>query len=449
MKNFISGILLLIMSALVPVQAQKSVDLSKQLDQLLTAYEKVYGFSGTIKVVLKEKEVFEKSYGLANRSFDIPNTPATRNSINSISKTFTAVAALVLVKEGKLDLKAPVSKYLPNLQAPWKDKVTIHHLLVHSSGLPRESGLQPHQSLSLDEQVKLVEKQQLLFKPGAKYGYSNSGIILLGNVLEKAAGQDFADLIEQKVLQPLQLQNTGMYRGRNVVKKLAVPYQLGSRGLESQQRSKSYGENAGGGLYSTVGDLYKYVKALETNQLLPENLRSLLFKKHMQSGKNDFEGYAWSIKYFGPEKIHFAAGSGYGTKSVMIRMPASKDFVGIVSNWGNTPILNILRDVYLTMKGQKVDLPSSNQLASPKKYAAQIGKYEFDEAEIKQHLQSTEYLVPLQIFDDKLFFGNELLAQKANNKLGLTYTDEIMISFEKDKMILVINGNRLVGVKKN
>ena len=421
-------------------------EIPAKLNDLMAAYEDTYGFSGTVKVVQDDHPLFERSYGLANRSFGIKNTPTTRNSINSISKTFTAFAVLLLVEEGKIDLQASIGGYLPYLTAAWKDQVTVHQLLTHSSGLPRESGVQPHDELSLKQQAtQLVDKQDLLFTPGSQYGYSNSGLILLGALLEQVSGQSYGRFITQRVLVPMGLQNTGYYEGRNVVNNQATPYRMSSSGLEFAQRSKHYGGNAGGGLYSTASDLYQYVRAIESHELLSEETTALLFTPHIKSGETDAEGYAWSIKQFGDETLYFAAGSGYGTKSVMVRAPQSKDFIAITSNWGNTPILKMLADIYLTLKGQEVAPPDANRLAKPSSFAEQLGTYRFDAEQTQIHLGMDTATIKLHAHENKLFMNDELMANKGEGVIGLTYTDELTIHFDGAKMVIRINGNELVG----
>ncbi|SHM45004.1 CubicO group peptidase, beta-lactamase class C family [Cyclobacterium lianum] len=418
--------------------------LNAKFDRLAASYQKVYGFSGTILFVSDNQKTFEKSYGLANRSFNQRNHPTTRFSINSVSKIFTTVAVLQLAEENKIGLQVPISQYLNELEADWADRVTVHHLLSHTSGLPRESGVQPEDELTFTEQLGLVGKQYLLFDPGERYEYSNSGIILLGALIEQVSGMDYGAYIDARIIRPLHLDNTGYYRSRNVVERQAVPYRLSANGLEFTQRSKHFGDNAGGGLYSNPSDLFSFVKGLEAQQLLSEKYTELMFRPQIKSGESDEEGYGWSIKYFGEEQIYFAAGSGYGTKSVIIRMPESGDFIGITSNWGNTPILQLLRDLYLTARGQPVSLPSDDGLADPGAYSDRMGQYTFVRGELKKHLGMDREEIRLHEFEGRLFLDDELLAA-GEGYLRLTYTDELKIFFKNQQMIIEINGNTLIG----
>ncbi|GAB4198579.1 MAG: hypothetical protein Tsb002_33610 [Wenzhouxiangellaceae bacterium] len=421
------------------------VELRERLARLIDGYHQVHGFAGTVLVMHQEQTVLDHSVGLAERSFGIAHSANTRHSLNSISKTFTATAVLRLAERKALDLHAPISRYLPDLKSPWAAQVTAHHLLSHTSGLPREAGLESHQSLSLEQQLPYVAALDIAFKPGTEYGYSNAGYILLGLLLERVTGADYAAIIEREILTPLQLKETGVYRGRNVVERQATPYRLTPDGVVAAQRTKTLGESGGGGLYSTAGDLYRYVRALEDDSLLGAEPRQLLFKGHIQSAGEDYEAYAWSIKRFGEQTLRFAAGSGYGAKSVMIRNPDQGLFVAILSNWGNTPILQILRDVFLSLNGETVAPPTHQSLARPADYQTYMGRYAFDPDELRQSLQIEDSVIRVHEFDGKLFMNEELLAQGENGELKLTYTDELLIRFEQKRMIITINGRQLIG----
>lgn len=440
-KSFLIVIIVFLPQILVAQEGR----IVQQLDSIIEAYHEVYGFSGTVKVVLDDNEIWENSCGFANRSFEIPNTPATRNSINSISKTFTAALILKMVEKGQLKLNEPISTYLPTLSADWVDSVTIHHLLTHSSGLPREAGMMASDDLNFHQQTRLVDELDLMFSPGERYQYSNAGIILLGAILEVMSGKEYALLMNEEILQPLGLSDTGVYVGNTVVKNQAVPYKLGPYGIEEAQRTKIIGESAGGGLYSTLNDLYHFTVSLENQEILSAESQNLLFKKHMVLSEGEAEGYAWSLKQFGPDQVRMAAGSGYGTKSVIIREPESGLFIGILSNWGNAPILDILRDIYLTVKGQVIDPPTAKNLADPSNYSSHLGTYVFDPVKVSTYLQKENNRIVVRDIDDKLFMDDELLSQKENGALGLTYTNEVRIYFEDKRMIIEINNNRLIG----
>ncbi|WP_417657190.1 serine hydrolase domain-containing protein [Pseudidiomarina aestuarii] len=422
----------------------------EQIEELARAYQSVYGFSGSIKVVKGGLPIVESSYGLADRSFNIDNAIDYRFSINSISKTFTATAVMQLVELGEINLNQSVGSYLPELNADWKDEVTVHHLLTHSSGLPRESGIQWYDELTLEQQVvNLINKQTLLFAPGTRYEYSNSGITLLGRIIETVSGQSFSNYINNQIIKPLELTNTGVYEGRKLVKKQAVPYRITTNGVASAQRAKHLGQNAGGGMYSTVNDLYQFVVALENNRLFSAETTQLMFKPQIQIDGGDAASYGWTLKPFGDKTLVFASGSGYGTKSVMVRESTSGDFIAVTSNWGNTPILQLMAGLFLIINDLDYDLPDQKALAQPNDYVEFLGTYRFDPSLLKKHLMTDSDSMTLQEIDGLLFLNDELLADKQNGFLGLTYTDEVMIKVDTKSMTININGNQVIGKRQD
>ncbi|ASG65581.1 hypothetical protein CEW91_05275 [Idiomarina piscisalsi] len=424
----------------------KTEDYQQRLDSLASAYQAVYGFSGTVKIVKAGQPLIEKSYGLADRSFNIENSVNHRFSINSISKAFTAVAVMQLVEGNKIRLDQSIDNYLPELDTEWKDKVTVHHLLTHTSGLPRESGVQWYDELSLEQQVKqLINQQTLLFSPGERYEYSNSGITLLGRIIENVSGEPFSAYMNNHIIDPLGLANTGVYVGQRVVARQAVPYRMTTNGVAMAQRTKHLGQNAGGGMYSTVSDLYSFVTSLEKNQLLSEKTRQLMFKPQVEMGGGDFSSYGWTLKPFGEQILWFASGSGYGTKSVLVRAPESDDFIAVTSNWGNTPILKLMAGLFLIINDMDYDIPDEGMLAKPSRYEAFLGTYVFDAGQLNKHLMTDTNSMTLQEVDGRLFLNDELLAQKDNGILGLTYTNEVQIEVNQEHMVIIVNDNWLVG----
>jgi CubicO group peptidase (beta-lactamase class C family) len=417
-------------------------NLEANINKVLLACEEVHGFSGVVKINWSDSIQLEAYQGLANRSFNIPVQRDTRFSINSISKTFTATLVLQLVEQGKLKLDQPIGSFLP-LQAAWKDSITIHQLLSHSSGLPREAGLQWYDEKTFEEQLLLVDQLQLQFPPGSQYGYSNAGYILLGALAEAVTGESYRDLIQKYIIDVLSLKNTGVYQGKKPVENQAVPYRMSGNGIETAWRTKHLGENAGGGLYSNPADLYVFVSALQEEKLLSEPFQNQLFTSHVKSGKNEAEGYAWSIKNLGGQEYYMATGSGYGTKSVILFAPETGNFIGINSNWGNLPVLNLLRDLFLTLEGGNPTLPDTRSLASPRDYEENLGTYQFENGILSTQLGMVGNTIVLQAIEDRLFLQDEILVKKAENKLGLSYTDEVLIWFERDRMHIQINENHL------
>jgi CubicO group peptidase (beta-lactamase class C family) len=418
------------------------------LSDVVRAYEQVHGFSGAVRVAIGDRILLDTALGYADRSFGIPNTRNTRFSINSISKTFVALAFVLLEKEGLLDTDDPVNHYIPELAADWSPKIRLHHLLSHTSGLPREFGIPADEVLTLEEQWPLIGQLDLMFASGERYSYSNAGYALLGLVLERVTGQDFGQVIQERILEPLALDHTGVYQGRSVVRDQAVPYRITGRGLEFAPRSKHYGENPGGGMYSTVDDLHRYVRALHRDDFPGADVRRDLFSIRSATSPGEWEAFTWSLKAYRDDTLRLAAGSGYGTKSAIVYSPGRDMFIGITSNFGNVPVLDLLRDLLFAADSVAFDLPDAANLARPEDHRDMLGRYCFDGEALRQLIGIEAPCVTLHEVDGRLFLEDELLSDMGQGRLGLSYTRELWILPVEGKMIISLNGTEITGKRE-
>ncbi len=171
-----------------------------KLDQTVQAYADAGGFMGSVLVARGDQVLLNKGYGSANLEWGIPNSPATRFRIGSLTKQFTAAAILLLEERGKLNINDPVKKYLPDVPPAW-DKITIFHLLTHTSGIPNFSTGFPDYAASepfATTPEKLVARfrdKPLEFVPGEGWNYTNSGYEVLGYLMEKVSGQTYAGFL--------------------------------------------------------------------------------------------------------------------------------------------------------------------------------------------------------------------------------------------------------------
>ena len=171
-------------------------ELASRIEEYMAARVNRDHFSGSILIARDGKVLFSRGYGMANLELDVPNTPQTKFRLGSITKQFTAMAILILQERGKLNVQDKVKKYLPDAPKAW-DEITIHHLLTHTSGIPNYTAL-PDFLKTLPDRVTLKEliarfkDKPLDFKPGEKFRYSNSGYVVLGQIIETASGQNYA-----------------------------------------------------------------------------------------------------------------------------------------------------------------------------------------------------------------------------------------------------------------
>jgi CubicO group peptidase (beta-lactamase class C family) len=182
-------------------------------------------FMGSILIVRQGQVLADRSFGLANIEWQIPDAASTRFRIGSLTKQFTAASILLLAERGKLRLEDPVSKYLDNPPAAWNG-ITLLHLLTHTSGIVNITDL-PREQAALTrggtpaEIVERFRNQPLLFLPGTQARYSSSGYVLLGIVVEKASGEPYATFLQKKIFGPLGMRDTGIDIDAAVVQKRA------------------------------------------------------------------------------------------------------------------------------------------------------------------------------------------------------------------------------------
>ena len=238
-------------------------------------------FMGSILIVRDGQVVAAQSLGSANLEWHIPNAAATRFHIGSITKQFTAASILLLVDQGKLRLDDPISKYLDDPPEAWK-KITLLHLLTHTSGIVSITDLAPEQAAltrggTSAEIVERFRNQPLLFPPGTQARYSNSGYILLGMVIEKVSGEPYATFLQRHILSPLGMRDTGVDNGVDVVENLASGYRLQAGTLVHADFVDMRIPFAAGDMYSTSNDLARWEEGLYGGKLLrPDSLRRMI-----------------------------------------------------------------------------------------------------------------------------------------------------------------------------
>jgi CubicO group peptidase (beta-lactamase class C family) len=302
-------LLLLIAMCVAPAaRAAPPAEKAARIDKLVSQYAEQGHFSGTVLVSLHDKVLFKKAYGLANREWDIPNTPDTKFRIGSITKQFTAMLVLQQVQKGTIKLDAHVSDYLPYYRKDTGSKITIHQLLNHTSGIPSYTGNpkflanEARNPYTPDEFVQKSCSGDLQFAPGSQWRYNNSGYFILGAILERVTGKPYEVLLQQSILEPLGMKDTGYDHFGTVLKKRASGYELELTGPNNAPYLDMSLPYAAGALYSTVEDLFLWDQALYTNKLLKAELKEKLFTP----GMKDY-GYGWSITPLPPAE---AGGGG-------------------------------------------------------------------------------------------------------------------------------------------
>jgi len=253
-------------------------------------------FSGSILIAKKGKVILKEGYGLANYELSVPNTPQTKFHIASISKVFTAAAILMLEEKGLLAVDDPLTKYVPDY--PGGEKITLHHLLVHTSGIPNINNFPEYGNWSRFPQTpaSLIEKfkdRPLNFPPGTRYDYSNSNYNVLAAVIENISGRSYGEFLKENIFDPLGMQDTAHDGNPAVlIENVASGYApAGVDGFEKAPYLDWTVKTGNGSITSTVEDLFKWDRALYADEILSSASRTKAFTPYV----DDSVGYGWFI----------------------------------------------------------------------------------------------------------------------------------------------------------
>ncbi|MEO8576906.1 MAG: serine hydrolase [Gemmatimonadales bacterium] len=256
-------------------------DVSARADSVMRTAE-AKGFSGVVRLARNGSVVLERGYGLANRAERIPFTPSTVVQIGSNTKDFTAVAILQLQDRGALNVQDRLSKFFPSAPADKKD-ITLWQLMTHKAGFPLGLGgdFEPMtRQLLIDRTMQF----KLLFEPGTKESYSNTGFALLAAVIEQTSGKSYDEYVRDNILVPLGLTHTGFHLPRFADRDLAHGYRVGGADAGTMMSRPHAADGpfwnlrGNGGMLSTAADMQAFYTALfETDKLLKPATRNLRF----------------------------------------------------------------------------------------------------------------------------------------------------------------------------
>jgi len=343
----------------------------EKLDKLISAYAENGQFNGSVLVAEKGNVIYKKGFGWANMEWNIPNQPDTKHRLGSITKQFTSMLIMQLVQQGKLKLDAPVSAYLPDYPKSNGDAITIHHLMTHTSGIPEFTSFpdffkeRSRNTYSPAELVNYFADSALQFKPGERFAYSNSGYVLLGFIIEKVTGKLYEQVLQENILTPLKMNNTGYDHNGTLLKNRASGYDRTGRNYTNASFADMSIPYSAGALYSTVEDLYLWDQALYTHQLLRKENMDLLFAEHIETGRG-YYGYGWFVDEMNIGKTqeqlktisHGGAINGFGT--LITRIPSDKSLIVLLNNTGGAPLQEMAAAISGIMYDKPYDYPKKS-----------------------------------------------------------------------------------------
>lgn len=287
-----------LIAILVFAQNLLANDKSDKIHNFVKKYHKMKLFNGSVLVAESDKVIYKQGFGYANMEWNIPNTPDTKFRIGSVTKQFTAVLILKLAEEGKINLEGKITDYIPDYPTDQGNKVTIHHLLTHTSGIPSYTSLPNFfKDLSRDpykpeEFLSVFSEMDFEFEPGTKYRYNNSGYFLLGAIIEKVTGQPYDEILHERIIDPLGLENSGYEHYENITEKRASGYRKVLGGYQVAPYLDTSLPYSAGMMFSTVEDLFKWNQILYTDKLFnDQKYKELMFTPNLQN-----YGYGWIIR---------------------------------------------------------------------------------------------------------------------------------------------------------
>ncbi len=260
-------------------------------------------FAGSVLITQGDKVLFNRGYGLANREWNIANAPTTKFRIGSVTKQFTAAAILLLEERGKLKLTDSIKQYVPDAPAAW-DGITIAHLLNHTAGLHNFTDLPAYQKIKIQQlqpadTLKIMRDLPLDFAAGSEFRYSNSGYVLLGQIIETVSGETYAKFLQTNIFKPLGMADSSVDSAAAILPSRASGYKY----VQADEKTPPNLANAdvinmsiphaAGAIISTTHDLHRWQKALYGNKGAVKLLSESSLKKMLTPNKG---GYALGVQ---------------------------------------------------------------------------------------------------------------------------------------------------------
>ena len=344
---------------IVTSAAPSDLAAAAQIDAYLASLTTQGLFNGSVLVARAGRVLLVQGYGQADRAQGISNTPGTQFRLASITKQFTAASILMLQARARLNVQDPICHYIAPCPAAWQ-AITIHQVLSHTSGLPDYMAQTDYPRLEATpaapgQIMARLSDLPLDFTPGRAWNYSNTGYIVLGEIIEKVSGQSYADFLEQNIFRPLEMSASGYDSGdnRTGVSALALGYR---NQFASSFVPAPAGLFADGGLYSTVEDLYRWDQALYTHKLLPQDLLDAMFTPYaavpVTGGPSTSSyGYGWFIGKNNGRRAVWHPGAIDGVATIILRYPDDHAVVILLSNQENTRVVQIASEAAAILFG--------------------------------------------------------------------------------------------------
>lgn len=348
------------------------------VEEYLRPYVETANFSGAVLIGHRGRKLLSAAWGMANLEHRVANTPRTVFHLASVSRVFTCAAVQLLAQRGRLDVSDPLAKHLPAY--PEGDRITIHHLLTGSSGIPDINSLDGYADWSREPQtpetlVARFRDLPLEFEPGERSVHSNSNYVVLALLIERLSGSSYGDFLHDELFAPLGMEQTA-HDGdpaRIVPHRAAGYVPHGPAELLNAPALDWSVKTGNGSLYSTIEDLWRWDRGLDAGTVLGPRAVEAAFTDYLDSN-----GYGWFVRErFGTREVHINGRSpGFG--SYYGRSLGNRLTVIVLGNLYNSEPTTIGRDLMAMVLGEPFEKRSfSAERPAPALVREVVGAYRF------------------------------------------------------------------------
>ncbi len=339
-----------ILGWLIGISSFAQGDIAAKVDPLFSDYNRPDVPGASVQIMQGGDILFEKGYGLRDLESSQPVTKHSNFRLASLSKQFTAMAAAILLADGKLTQEMTLQEIFSDFPDYGK-RVKVGHLIHHTSGLKDYESLIPsgHTKQVLDADVLEMVKRQptTIFAPGSRYQYSNTGYVVLAQVVEKISGVSFASFVKARIFDPLWMKRSEVYQGSgDTISERAYGYTANGSGFKRTDQSVTSATQGDGGIYTSIADLFFWNRALDGNPLLPTNLQNEIFKPGtLNNGSPVNYGFGWELGSYRGLKCFSHTGSTIGFRTAIQRYPDKQFSVLVLVNRAGAAPWDIARAI--------------------------------------------------------------------------------------------------------
>ncbi len=320
------------------------------IEDLLISYYDELGFNGSVLVSQEGEIIYENTLGLANFISEEPLDADLPFYLASLGKQFTAAAIMKLRDQGQLSLSDPVTKFLP-LMPPAYRKVTLHHLLTHTAGVPdylNDFDQVLDNTTNMDVYKLIIDQKRPQYTPGTKFKYSNSGYVLLALVVQSTSGSTIDQFFNSNIFEPLNLNHSFVYGRYNAQEPRTI-------GFTSKYKLNDYNllTVGDGGVYATARDLFNWTEILNNGLFLSDSSLQLMYEPVVLSnGRERRYGYGWEIGNNLNGKFVYHTGELCGFRTYLERQLSTKITIIILTNNSFDNVLQLRNTIVKILDGR-------------------------------------------------------------------------------------------------